>query len=130
MQGHSLQRHLILDVLQHSGEHPTALRIAEALARGGHAASTSNLYRNLTILVAEGRVRRLSLDDGPDRFDANLDPHYHVTCIRCNRVWDVAIQEGDRCDLALPEGFRPGVWEITVRGTCAACARGPHPFES
>ena len=129
MAGVSKQRKILLNALRQTEEHPTAARLAELVAVEGDAASLSNLYRNLEILVAAGLVRRFRSEDGADRFDANLAPHYHVTCIRCHRIWDVPIREGDRCDLTMPEGFAPQSWEIIVRGTCAPCGRATHPFD-
>jgi Fe2+ or Zn2+ uptake regulation protein len=128
--GHSKQRDLLLQYLTHTKEHPTASAIARDMARLYGPLSTSNLYRNLDILVASGEVRRVKLDEGPDRFDANLVPHYHVQCTQCHRVWDRPIGEDDRCELSLPEGFQPEFWEILVRGRCARCAPSPHPFRS
>ncbi len=128
MAGVSKQRKILLNTLRQTEEHPTAARLAELVAVEGDAASTSNLYRNLEILVAAGSVRRFRSEDGADRFDANLTPHYHVTCTRCHRIWDVPIREGDRCDLTMPEGFAPQSWDIIVRGTCATCGRATHPF--
>ncbi len=126
---YSKQRQTLLDYLMGTDEHPTAARIAEDMGRLHGPVSTSNLYRNLEILVATGHVHRLRLDDGPDRFDANIRPHYHVACTTCQRVWDMPIREGDRLDLSLPKGFSASTWDITVRGQCASCARSPHPFQ-
>lgn len=129
MAGISKQRQLILQALRLTEEHPTVARLAELVAREDGPASISNLYRNLEILVAEGSVRRFRSEDGADRFDANLVPHYHVTCTRCHHIWDVPIREGDRCDLTLPKGFAPRSWDVIVRGTCAQCGQAPHPFD-
>jgi Fur family peroxide stress response transcriptional regulator len=126
--GHSKQREVLLHYLMRCKDHPTAGHIAEEMARLYGPVSTSNLYRNLEILVASGEVSRLKLDEGPDRFDANTTPHYHVACTNCQRVSDMPIREGDRFDLPLPLGFRASSWEITVRGLCASCAKASHPF--
>ncbi len=128
--GHSRQRRALLEHLSATDKHPTAIEIADELAAGGAPVSLSNLYRNLDILVASGEVLRLNLGGGPDRFDANLEPHYHILCTTCNRLWDVPIREGDRFGFPLPKGFRPSSWEITVRGRCAACAKARHPFQA
>lgn len=128
--GHSKQRRALLEHLAATDTHPTAAEIAHDMAARGEPVSLSNLYRNLDILVASGRVLRLSLDGGPDRFDANVGPHYHVLCNDCHRLWDMPIREGERFGHPLPKGFRPSSWEITVRGRCAACAKARHPFQA
>ncbi len=128
--GHSKQRMQILEFLMESGEHPTAAEIAEGMAEIYGPVSTSNLYRNLDILVSTGHLRRVRFDDGPDRFDANVLPHYHVMCTFCGHIWDMPVRDGDRCDLTLPNGFRPETWDITIKGLCARCAKSPHPFQT
>jgi Fur family peroxide stress response transcriptional regulator len=119
---------MLLQYLADCTDHPTAAMIGEEMARLYGPVSTSNLYRNLEILVASGEVTRLKLDEGPDRFDANTKPHYHVACTNCQRVLDMPIRQGDRFGLPLPKGFRASSWEITVRGLCASCAKVSHPF--
>lgn len=117
-----------MEVLLSAHDHPTAGQLARRLRDLHGHVSVSTLYRNLEILVSSGAVRRVRLDEGPDRFDANLRPHYHVACNRCGRLWDAPVRKEDQCRFSLPRGFRPESWEVTVRGTCAACARDAHPF--
>lgn len=126
----SSQRENLLGLLMESGDHPNAGELLDRYRVRYGSVSLSNLYRNLEILAAEGRVRKVRLEGGAERFDANASPHYHVVCQQCGRLWDVPVGREDRCAFALPEGFSPEVWEITVRGTCAACAARRHPFLS
>jgi len=124
----SSQRQLLLDLLRESHDHPSAAELWGRYRSRYGAASLSSLYRNLEVLVAEGHVRKVRLEGGAERFDANGSPHYHVVCQQCGRLWDVPVGREDRCRFTLPEGFHPEAWEITVRGTCAACAAASHPF--
>ncbi len=124
----SSQRQHLLDLLRESPDHPSAGELWGRYRSRFGAASLSSLYRNLEVLVAEGRVRKVRLEGGAERFDANEVPHYHVVCEQCGGLWDVPVGREDRCRFSLPEGFRPEAWEITVRGTCAACAAADHPF--
>lgn len=124
----SVQRQHLLDLLREGHDHPSAVQLLERYRSRGGVASLSSLYRNLEALVAEGRVRKIRLEAGAERFDANPFPHYHVVCQRCSRLWDVPVGREDQCRFTLPEGFRPEAYEITVRGTCAACAASLHPF--
>ncbi len=128
IKGRSSQRRALLDLLMSTEEHPTAAEVARGMAAKYGPVSLSNLYRNLDILVASGHVRRLRLDGGPDRFDANLKAHYHVTCIHCQRVWDMPLGPNTRWDLPMPPGFQPQASEVTIKGCCASCAAAPNPF--
>ena len=123
--GRSGQRQHLLDLLMSTEDHPTAAEVAGRMAAKYGPVSLSNLYRNLDILVASGHVRRLRLDEGPDRFDANLKPHYHVTCTHCQRVWDMPLGPNTRWDLPMPVGFQPRTSEVTIKGCCASCAAAP-----
>ncbi len=125
---HSRQRDQLLEVLLNADDHPTADTLARRLEDLHGRTTLSTLYRNLEIMVSSGIIRRIRLDVGPDRFDANLRPHYHVVCNRCGRLRDAPVRREDRCRLSLPRGFRPETWEVTVRGTCAGCAGEAHPF--
>jgi Fur family peroxide stress response transcriptional regulator len=39
--------------------------------------SMGNVYRNLNILIEQGLIGRIDFGSTFDRFDANIDPHYH-----------------------------------------------------
>ena len=57
------------------------------------------MYRNLEVLSQNGVIRKLQINGPEARFDANPEPHYHVGCIRCERIDDVR---------DLPEDFIQG----------------------
>ncbi len=126
----SHQRKMILELLRHRADHPTAAEVARAAQEDEGGISLSNLYRNLDILVREGRVRRISMEAGPDRFDANLSRHYHVLCTVCRAIWDMPLEAESGNALPTPDGFSPEDCEITIKGVCASCAQPPHPFIS
>ena len=46
-------------------------------------------YRTLELFGRLGLVRRLTYGDGRSVFCANLEPHYHGTCLRCGAVIDL-----------------------------------------
>jgi len=43
--------------------------------------------------VEEGKVRKVEIPGGADCFDFMLKKHYHVKCIKCQRVFDVDMDE-------------------------------------
>ena len=85
--------------------------------------SLGTVYRNLDVLVQEGKVARLELGGAQARFDADTHPHYHVRCSACGRVDDVAAKALEA--LLLPQVQRLD-YEITgvhveFEGRCAEC---------
>jgi Fe2+ or Zn2+ uptake regulation protein len=59
------------------------------------------------------------------RFDGNVAPHDHFTCLRCGRIFDVpaaARREAPR--LGDGAGFEVLNHRIEFYGRCGACRRG------
>ena len=48
----------------------------------------AGVYNNLTRLWAEGRVRKVSVEGMPDRYD-RAERHDHLVCRGCGRLLDV-----------------------------------------
>jgi Fur family transcriptional regulator, peroxide stress response regulator len=80
-------RRVILEVLRGTESHPTAEWVHRVVRRRLPRVSLGTVYRNLRLLVAEGLAAEIP---GPQtRFDANLAPHHHFTCLRCGCILDV-----------------------------------------
>ncbi|MCF8143809.1 MAG: transcriptional repressor [Deltaproteobacteria bacterium] len=83
------QRQVILDEVKRSRTHPTADEIYEKVRTRLPHVSLGTVYRNLDVLAANGDIVKLVLGRTQMRFDGNLDPHYHMSCIHCGRVEDL-----------------------------------------
>ena len=60
---------------------------------------------------------------GSDRFDGRLDEHYHMTCTRCGRVFDVecaALEDLDR-QIMESQGFQVQQRHLLLTGLCKEC---------
>lgn len=62
-----------------SGSHPTADALYELVGRQDTGLSLATVYNTLEALVKHGLARRLSVGGGPQRFDADMSEHAHVT---------------------------------------------------
>ncbi|MDQ1327715.1 MAG: Fur family transcriptional regulator, peroxide stress response regulator [Candidatus Poribacteria bacterium] len=87
----SKQRQRILELLESTGNHPTATWVYDQLRKEYPSLSMGNVYRNLNILVEQGLVKSLDFGSTFDRFDANVTPHYHFICENCGSVIDLEI---------------------------------------
>lgn len=99
----------------------------EALAAAqGEVASlgVATVYRNIRSLVDEGWLSEVPLPGAPNRYEiAGKHHHHHFRCRVCDRVFEVEACPPDLRRL-VPRGFRLDGHDITLFGTCAACARG------
>lgn len=84
------QRQVILEAVRSNYEHPTADEIYEQVRQRLPRISLATVYRNLEILAEIGLIRKLDPGRTQMRFDPNTQAHYHLTCMRCGRVEDVA----------------------------------------
>ena len=89
----SKKRTAILHALSSTREHPTAEMLYTALKPEIPELSLGTVYRNLSVLVADGFVSRVAHVAGQERYDAHTEPHAHFVCNNCGRVIDVDFPE-------------------------------------
>ncbi len=88
--------------------------------------SLGNVYRNMAILLEEGRIQGGEFGRGTIRYDAVTSSHYHFVCERCGAVSDFAMPARDDIT-ALAGRFSPHhIAGHTIRfyGVCADCSTG------
>ena len=90
---HSRQRDSILQFLMTRKDHPTADIIYMNVRQRNPSISLGTVYRNLNLLAEMGEAIKISTPDGGDRFDGRVDPHYHVVCRSCGKVYDLTFEE-------------------------------------
>ena len=72
---YSRQRESIREFLMTRHDHPTADMVYHHIRQIYPNISLGTVYRNLSLLVNLGSIRKISTGDGPDRFDAATAPH-------------------------------------------------------
>jgi len=94
--------------------------------------SLDTVYRTIATLVELGLVDRVSVTNGPARFDANTTRHHHFVCERCGVVRDVTCPAVDTLEppaAALRYGTVDRV-NVQFRGTCTECTTSATEGES
>ena len=86
------QRQVILEELKKVKSHPTVNEIYDMVRKRLPRIGLGTVYRNLDILAKLGIIRKLEVDSKQKRFDGDITPHYHIRCIKCNRVDDIFIK--------------------------------------
>ena len=82
----------ILNIVENSRSHLTAEQIFQALRRSFPTVALATVYNNLNRLWAEGRVRKLSVEGMPDRYD-RIARHDHLVCRGCGKLADIDLAD-------------------------------------
>jgi Fur family peroxide stress response transcriptional regulator len=87
----SKQRAAIKTYLMSTKEHPTADMVYFYVRNEFPSISLGTVYRNLNLLAELGEAVKITTEEGGDRFDGNVEPHYHVVCTSCGKVEDIEL---------------------------------------
>ncbi len=83
------QRKIILEELTKLSSHPTADELYQIVRQRMPNISLGTVYRNLDILVEQGQIAKIEASGGQKRFDALMEYHQHVRCLKCGSIADV-----------------------------------------
>jgi len=121
----SRQREAILAYLRSTNEHPTADMVYENVRKEIPNISLGTVYRNLNLLVDCEDILKFTFDGKSDRFDWNVEPHYHVMCTRCGAVTDLKLEPLNHIDVLAESAFNGKIsgHSIQFRGLCEKCAK-------
>ena len=119
---YSKQRELVLKTVMDNLIHPTAQEIYNMTREKDPTISMGTVYRNLNLLAEQGKILRIKVPGGADRYDGTIAPHNHAVCTRCGMVMDYDYSFDDlNKSLLEKSGFKCEELNITVRGTCKNC---------
>ena len=86
---YSYQREKIEECVLNSYIHPKAEDVYEDVRKTLPNISLGTVYRNLNNLSKMGRIKKISMPNHCDRFDKTIKDHYHIHCIKCDKLIDV-----------------------------------------
>ncbi len=118
------QRKVILEAVEMLNCHPSATQVFDAVRNVLPRTSLSTVYRNLGILVNQGRLIAVKNGDKEIRYDHNIMEHYHIKCSVCGRITDVGVDQlrFNRLSLEKVSGFKVKEVNISLTGICPECA--------
>ena len=116
----------IYDIVNVSRKHMTAEQVYEELQKIYPAVARATVYNNLNKLCDVKLIRRVSLEDSPDRYD-RIEKHDHLVCQKCGRLSDVCF---DDLTSALQKQFGDDFlsYDLKIFYICPEC-RKAQPFE-
>lgn len=121
----SKQRDAIMNYLRSTKEHPTADTVYMNVREVIPNISLGTVYRNLNLLAACGDILKLTCDNKSERFDADIQPHYHVMCTECGEVVDLMMEPLEHVNVLAGAAFDGRIDEhvIYFKGICQKCLK-------
>lgn len=122
---YSRQREAIKIFLSGRSDHPTADTIYMAIREEYPNISLGTVYRNLSFLADRGEILKFSCEGKVDRFDGNVDPHYHFCCKRCGAISDLKMPKQTEINQIAAEYFDGRIegHQLVFYGQCADCIK-------
>jgi Fe2+ or Zn2+ uptake regulation protein len=118
------QRLVLHRALRELDRHATAEEIAAAAGDRLPGLSMPTVYATLELLERLGLVRRVTGAGNATLFDPGTEPHAHLVCRSCGKVFDVpgAADLGALTRAARSAGMQVDEAEVLLQGVCADCA--------
>ena len=120
---YSRQRESIKTCLMGRKDHPTADALYTSIREEFPNISLGTVYRNLSLLVDLGEIRKFSCGDGTDHFDYDTTPHYHFVCRDCGKITDIPVVAANDLEAMAGEYVNGKIEDHTIffYGTCDDC---------
>jgi len=123
----TLQRQIILDVIDRSRQHLTADDIIARAQQLDRSLNPSTVYRTLALLKERGLIKSRYYDQDSHREVFEPTPkteHYHFTCLRCNNVIEFESKHMPALRAQLQNEFGVEVQTacLCLTGLCEKCS--------
>ena len=122
---YSKQKEKILNIILNSDSHPDANYIYNLVKQEMPNISLGTVYRNLNTLSNKGKIRKIILNNGNDRFDKTLSNHNHIRCIYCGKVEDISalLNGNDISRIEKETYFKITDSSFNISGVCNNCLK-------
>lgn len=119
----TIQLNLIYDEVNKLQCHATADEVYNSIVVECPNISRGTVYRNLNRLAKTGKIKKLEMPKGADRFDHCTHNHYHAKCLKCGKVFDVEMEfmDGLENKIKNTNGFKFSGHNIIFTGICQKC---------
>ncbi len=103
--------------------HPSADEIYEIVKKDLPRISLGTVYRNLETLAESGEIQKLECGGSVKRFDGNPENHYHIRCVKCQKIVDAPMEvyENLENNIKNKTDFKIFGHRVEFLGLCAEC---------
>lgn len=121
----SRQRQIIETVIRQRMDHPTAAEVCADAHQFDETISLATVYRNLNLMVEQGKLNKLHMLDGVDHFDSILDNHSHFYCKKCKKISNIKLHKSklNRLRLEASNNIKIDNIQTIVTGICQNCSK-------
>ena len=109
----------ILEIINTSEHHLTAEQVFFKLKETHSSVVLATVYNNLNSLYQQGKIRKISLEGFPDRYDKNTR-HDHLVCRCCGRLSDIYLSDLT-AQLEQQVGFPIEGYDLKLQYLCPQC---------
>ena len=119
----TVQRQIIQEALKKNNTHPTVKEICIEIYKDHPTISKATVYRNLSKLAENSKIRKLLLPEEPERYDDRIEQHYHFKCKNCGSIFDVDIEylAGINAAVQGKYGVQVDDHDVVFSGVCQKC---------
>ena len=117
------QRQIIMEELAKVKTHPTASEVYDMVRKRLPRIGLGTVYRNLELMAESGLILKLEVGGTQKRFDATVEPHYHIRCMECGRIDDVYMERSSLLEgeAAAATSYRVLGHSVEFSGVCSDC---------
>lgn len=119
----SRQRQIIETIIKQRIDHPTAADVCIDARQFDETISLATVYRNLNLMARQGKIKKIHMLDGVDRYDPILDNHSHFYCKKCKKISNIKLRKSKLNLLRLETSNNIKIDNIQtiVTGLCQNC---------
>ena len=109
----------ILDIINTCSDHLTAGQIYLRLKASNSKIVLATVYNNLNLLCEQDRVRKVSMEGYPDRYD-KIVKHDHLVCKKCGALSNICLSDlTAQLQEQIPEEIIS--YDLKVNYICPSC---------
>jgi len=116
------QRVAVYEVLLSREDHPTVEEVYEEVKRRYPFISLATVYRTVETLEELGLVKKVAYWGNSIRYDANIEDHHHLICVRCGAIRDIHIDTDWKPPKDI-EGYKVEKYSLHIYGVCPSCQK-------
>lgn len=118
------QRLAIAEAVVNSTDHPSVQQIYDRVYQHFPSMTLATIYSTLGVLENSGLIQELPFQKQA-RYEANMEPHVNLVCIKCGNVMDADLGQDAvvrlRSQIARQSNFKVAWQRVDFYGRCTRC---------